>query len=72
MANEPIANELSIYEVVAGFIEQVESLEHHILSRGGQQVSYHGDFASATPSVTKNLVFWKNLMKKATEKEEQL
>lgn len=72
MANEPIADKPSIYEVVAGFIEQVESLENHILSRGGQQVPYHGDFANAPPNVTKNLVFWKNLMKKATEKEEQL
>lgn len=47
-------------QVAAAFVRTVSSARRAIeqRGRGGQHVSYHGDFAAASPSVITNLVWW--------------
>lgn len=49
-----------LHELVAGFIEAVQAARDAASARGkgGQQVPYHGDFASAPPSVLGQLKWW--------------
>ncbi len=50
--------------VIEGFCASVESaIANARRGKGGQHVPFHGDFASATPSVIRQLEWWMRAMK---------
>lgn len=55
----------TLRETVEWFIEAVESAKRARESKGGQQVPFHGDFASINPSSAKALDYWAARLKLA-------
>jgi hypothetical protein len=57
---------MTLKEVAEYFIETAEAaVANQRRPKGGQQVSYHGDFASIPPSAVKNLEWWANRFRDA-------
>jgi len=59
----------TLKETVEWFIEAVESARRARESKSGQQVSFHGDFASINPSSAKALDYWAARLKLALGKK---
>jgi hypothetical protein len=54
-------------QCIAGFVEVVEAAEAHATGpKGGQQVTFSGDFASAPPSTRGQLRWWARRLKEAS------
>jgi hypothetical protein len=59
-----------IRQCIAGFVEVVEAAEAHATGpKGGQQVTFSGDFASVPPSVRGRLRWWSLLLSQSTQEE---
>ncbi len=57
-----------IRQCIAGFVEVVEAAEAHATGpKGGQQVTFSGDFASAPPSTRGQLRWWAERLKEASK-----
>lgn len=56
-----------IVTLLDGFEREIEAAEEHLASRGkgGQQVSFHGDFAGAAPSTLGRLRWWLRAFREA-------
>jgi len=55
----------NLEHIAIGFIAEVEAADRVLEQRGagGQQIPFHGDFASVTPSAMGRLRWWANAMK---------
>ena len=54
-------------QCIEGFVEVVEAAEAHATGpKGGQQVTFSGDFASAPPSTRGQLRWWASRLKEAS------
>ena len=57
-------------QCITGFVETVEAAEAHATGpKGGQQVTFSGDFASVPPSVRGRLRWWSLLLTQSTQEE---
>jgi len=57
-------------QCITGFVEAVEAAEVHATRpKGGQQVTFSGDFASAVPSVRGQLRWWARHLSQSTQEE---
>ena len=57
-------------QCITGFVEAVEAAEAHATRpKGGQQVTFSGDFASAVPSVRGQLRWWARHLSQSTQEE---